>query len=132
MYSSRGARSRKGTKVPSFPSRFSIVLLLLCLASIPRNSSAQRAIASLGAKLKKLGRSESKSTDVKYIIEGERPNKHHFLQYTEVLKATTMDWKSIALLASCVVLATRYIGAPKVTAQDEEGESIWTFPGQLF
>lgn len=102
--------------------RFRRVALFLIALNILNIANAQRAIASLGAKLKRFGKSGSKVSDGGYFVEGEEKRVSSFS--IEACIVVINDWRSMALIASCFFVATIYIAASSANKmhQEEEGE----------
>jgi hypothetical protein len=117
-----GPRSAAKNRVVGL--RFSV--LFLSLLGLLQVANAQRAIVSLGSKLKRFGGKKSDpkaTTNGNYILEGENDNISYYLA---MFQDSTKDyWMAWALLLSCVVLSTIYMAASSATtAQDGEGECM--------
>lgn len=75
------ARSLKGKPAVAIGPSFwgSITVLFLCLACTIRDATAQRAIVNIGSNVKRFGKSQSESSDGKFVFEGKKRQRFTFL-----------------------------------------------------
>ena len=92
-----------------FLSRCALALILLSVGSSINVARAQRAIASLGAKLKRFASSEkSSSAREKYIVEGE---SNVMSLYVSTFFDSNGNTRPFFLVVGCLVVATAVFGA---------------------
>ena len=98
------------------------LLFISLLGLLVQVANAQRAIAALGSKLKRFG---GKSTNGKYIVEGENKALSYYDYFLGLFQDTVHDWEAAVFLVCCAVLGTIYLMAASSITPTKMDEGEW-------